>query len=1801
MKPEQPRANPKPYRNIRPQQPHQHQQVFIDLYDDGNVQVVSEVVRSRIGTEQTIIRNVYHAPLHPAAYDGTYDVAADESVSDGSFSTQSIESEVTETELSDTEEEAREQLIEEMYLESVDERSVYSVPIIELPEEQSSSVESGSRRRQSVSIVGNVRGHAVGAIIDPNSTVLMQMSRNGSSSGQQRVTDCIRNVNRLLQDKDSTVIFKYPDVYESQSSRRTQPDHRATTRQMMELTEDILRKVEGSSRESILVRLQNTLAEILNQPEDTIVVHTHSRDHLTNLETESEAFMGYFSKGTDTALFVQPTQNEEQPFGNRSGSDDDDDERMPMDRLRSFLQDSMRNQEQIMEQTLSTEPEITVSKFGPNIVGVLSYPNASAGVVTTTAENFSTSGDRQETTRLMKEYFKNLVKQPSEKLLVQIHSDEFRSVRVEQIKQELDQSIRSGNLDDNPSGISVRESEDKLIGVMSYSGGSIVIQTSSKNWIKKPTKDGTEELVMEIRLMIEKFILNNELSEADLKDIASIIAQVFHSEKLELPREYQEKPILEKVRTIVHQLMNRTSDENALALVNQIQDVLQSIAQYEVTTKKKYSTSELLRTYFDELICEEDTEFTEEAILIALREALLTVLVYYEASLSHVLADLLELLKTVPFESEDIHVSSCPGTTLLTDRQPPPIRHSTELDIQTREVIQQIHNLLDEDSKQEADVLPYVTLFQSLFLTLIKIIASWSVKIKSFINKESEVPVRSESSVVGQKPSVSFHLVQESNDETPSDITQQLQSERQRLNDTIDELRKFLENTLGVPESWHRERKGSMVKTSEETIAAKTRMMTLFSKLLEESSHLKTMENSGNVVHLRLESASGNLERRESDQFVMLSGSIRDQPNNLGLFFEARLVDLRKTSEMESQLECVKEVRPLSDTVDQQSSGSIRKVRSSLKGSKLDPLQSDSAKDVSTQVLDSMLSENVVPIEDDVEILERKQLLTPQDSSQPLDSNSLVRPKISNVGRSSRIPDPVEDTSQVVSSLQMTKADSSKDEFTSEAVNSRNTNVGGDGEDERQQIPVDDTLRETMSRYFEQIVHYIQQSVEPMRETMADIINKLATMELDKIREIRSSLMQTGSSLLRNYLIETPEASADVLEDELSIIEFEDKNIQCDSIDSARSYDVYDSALEQEAQFISIECELNTIKERLQVLDEIYRLLAGSMTVSSITSQDQQLPESRSEVLRPTVPSAPPLDEIEEVTIKRLPMKMSDPDEKEQLSSESITNREEFISAIQCPAEQRMTKLFSELYRKAHSEKSSTTKTADSTFVDSGKVLFASISTQTEDLFGIDPQEHLYSKSVPERSSSTLHPALPSILEEEELPQQSEEESVFKEVPIVPAHEVPVEVIPTQSLIVTDHSQPVDQMPQNLRQRISNVLQRYSISQSIETPERSPSTEPSPDLSISRKSLDRHDQEQPVISVNRFSISRVIEPLERLINDNQTDDRKISVPSEETWKQTNLTTPRASMSTTEASEARKPSILSKTTPEEPVFEKTSAVDSPKSSTILQDSARTDIQKRTSKSSMEASRDELPPDFRTSRKSFDQRDRTSSSSSSSAAQVRKRTLSFAGDPTEPHSKSRLSSFMLTESRDDYVPATTKRRSTTDPNFIDRRTEPSRIPSVRRESSFSIGSTQLSKKRLSRTKQAERKRLVEIPVRDDAVRRSLCDLALSYRLGRAHEDGKKSVCPVEVYSCHQVGPNQLMMHWEVLPRVLNLISGYEIYVDGELRIVCYSRTRRTALLANVKVNKEHRIVIYPTPDPSAGDFAQSWTPGVFIYHI
>ncbi|XP_062714522.1 uncharacterized protein LOC115269459 [Aedes albopictus] len=1568
--------------------------IVIEVSEDGHVQVIQSL-RSVTSSEQTpqVTRNFIPAPpLHPSVFDGTYRQEDDEDTnSEWTVSSESVPSEESDS---------------EMALEEVVSTAVSSVPVIE----PGASGEGIEVRKKSISVVGNVRGQAVGTMIDPDSTVLMQLSR-GSLGGYNEILEYMGEVNEMLNDQTSTVILKYPGLEDSQRSRAAQMGHVETAKNMMELTEDVLRRVQGSSRESILIKLQNTLGEMLYQPEDTIAIHTFSREDTGC--PKSEALVAYFKKDNDAALFVQVPESSNGASKSLSGCEDE--ERVGVERLKSLLQESLHSQERILRQTLETEPEITISRSGNNVIGVLSFPNSSSAVVKTNVDNFSVEQDRSEMVRSMKDLLQNLVQQSSGKLLVQMHADSDRETIVDQIKSELDQSIRSGTAESGESAISVKESDDKVIGVLNYSGGSIVIQTSSKNWIHAQSCSDPKDLLASIRLLIELFIMSSELTDVDLQSLASIIVQAFHCPRVELSDEYRQKYVLEKIKFVVHRLMNPEANEDPLLIINQLRSALEDIADPELATchsKEPYSTDVLIN-YLDELICEENSQYTNDQILRTLRGALLDILIHYDTSLSGALEELLGVLKNVSAENIELHapssVTSSPGVTAITND--PLLLERFSSDHPSREMVQRIHNLLGDEEPSEGREVSYLTTFHTLFLTLLRIIGGWSFRVKSFLGKEPESAIsaepESESTLepepgtsVQRKPSVSFHLLKqpdEADERTPSDISQQLEDERQKLNSAIDDLRQFLEESLNVPESWDQQRKGSLMQFSSGRAAVKQRMLHLFSKLLDEAGKLKVTDKSRDSIHLRLDSASGELERKEGAQYVVLSGNVRDRQHNLGLFFEARMMDLEGASKVESEVECVTEVRRLSD--------------------------------------------------------ESEQLVT-----------------------SEMVP-------EVVNSC-MADFGSKREEEVERA---------GDQEEFR--------LQETLSRYFELIQSYIQETMDPMRETLGVILEKIAVAGTEKIREIRSSFIQTSGNMEENYVVELQDSQEATAEEQAEEVLQQAKSVQCVASVANRSVQQLESVSDHPSRLDNIESALRELKQQMAELCDLLRnpvpqpVPMGPQYLDPIPSPPtsplpsvQSSSSDSSTSFVSVAPTAPPLEEIDgRLSVLVEIVSLEEKRRLSQASSGKSDVQDQFTSAVECP-----------------------------TGVESRRVSEETTDAQDRFASAVECPERVYEERT--TRSSELVPAPDFCVG------VSEEKQSRENVPEQPrSSEVPVEELP----------------------RRSTASQTVEFRGTQTDPEILPET-----VETAVQAVESEETDVPVVQVHE-----------------ETSEQRESIFSQIQKRLSSLVTTTDAEPIAEDSQKRRSTRVSIV---EPVTAESSEDDQTMESLELDDARRSSTVVSTSDTP-----ESTIPSVELDRPSIE-------SNGSDVEQV--------VQPQDPERRSTSASIV--------DPVISLSDSGEQP-------EQGSKQSLKRRSTFvtSKDSKQLSEEQFRRStekhRQNETLQVNEIPVRDNR-NPMLCDVVLSYQCRHADELGRRYTSPVEIISCHPVGPNQLMVHWQVAPQFVDQISGFEIYVDGEANMFYYSNRRRTSLLEDIDTERQHRIVIYCNPKSWIGKAAQ-WAPAVFFYHL
>ncbi|XP_055632586.1 uncharacterized protein LOC129773058 [Toxorhynchites rutilus septentrionalis] len=840
-------------------------QLIIELSEDGSVEVISENLRILQDSEQGVgtERNITYYPLPATIYDGTYRhdrLGSPES--EGTFTAEGAASKA----------------------------SGEWEPVV-----TEDGLEGGNDR--SISIAGRVEGHAVGAIVEGSTTILLQLSTSEASARYQRVADWLREVNEMLGNDESGESVCHDDEGSPCSAEQEIMNRRKATRRMREVTMDILERVQGTPRESTLMKLQTTLEEILDYLGDKIVVHSHSRlNPVTASAARTEGIVGYYGDGDETAILVQPVRSTD-PVGQGFASRSDGD-RISVDLLEGFLRESMVSQENIIEQTLSTEPHVTAFASGERIVGVLSFPNTSSGAVITSSKSL-----QEMDSKTLTEQFRKLVHESYQKLLVQAHSKAECSGFIEQIKQELDQSL-----------------------VNNGAGCSTIIQTVSKNWIKTKSNASPADLVHDLRMLIEQFILNNVLDERDMKCIAATIGQVFHSEQKTLSYEFKSSTVLDKIRTITQQLMNPSEDENHLLIINQIRETLEDIVRCQMTGKRPtdYRPWDVLRTFFEGIIFNSNAEPDSDSVIYALRDGLLDIFVKHETSQRA----LFEILKKFPTGEGTSRppltpLRSCPGVTLLTDHNTHQNASSEVLETPSSvEIVQKVHDLSSPDEPTGHGAGSILALMQALLLTFLRIIGSWSRELISLLDPKPSAdlqPERSHSRSLNEKPSVSFNLLPgPADDETPSDSPQP-EADSQGPNDAIDELRQLLlKSSLNGGTTPKRDAVPhcSLASSgpSKDLPSSRERMSAMLSKVLKESGAFKVTKRSPNTFHFELESISGDcVWSEDGGECAAFHGSVYDHEEGRALVFKTRTIVAESVSKVESQIECVQEVRKLSD------------------------------------------------------------------------------------------------------------------------------------------------------------------------------------------------------------------------------------------------------------------------------------------------------------------------------------------------------------------------------------------------------------------------------------------------------------------------------------------------------------------------------------------------------------------------------------------------------------------------------------------------------------------------------------------------------------------------------------------------------------------------------------------------------------------------------------------------------------------------------------------------------------------------
>ncbi|XP_055609170.1 uncharacterized protein LOC129756337 [Uranotaenia lowii] len=1748
--------------------------LVIDVYDDGRLQVAQV-------DEQT---DLEMGPCPPTMYDGTFRGTFeedDDSSTDLTFSDESTLGEdysgFVEDEIATVDNQGKEP------------RSGQLGPISD-----------------SISIIGNVRGSAVGAIIDQSHTILMQLVEKSSSCSHRGVIDYIKTVNDLIDNEDSIIVVQYPSAQDSHCSKTCPDEQLSTARSMLANTEEVLEKVEGSNRKSILVRLQKTLDEMLNQPEETIVVRSIAGENQQGQTIDEDTFMGFYISQEESALYIRKSESKKTQSDEESESEEG-----KCQGLQDFLEKTISDQERILEDAFSTAPDVIIGSVLDEIFALLLYPDESLGIVRTTSTLFPASGEREELMLSMVDRFQQIIQSSTEKLIVQTHSDAARSSKIYQLKQEFDQLAQPAEVSSHGSSITIQELNDKVIGVYSYPGGSLVIQTSSKNWIKTGNARNAEDVMISIRMVVERFLKNNDLTEQDLKSIATLIGQVFHCEKVQLEEHFLLQPVLEKIRVVSCRVLNPEENENALQIVNQIREVLENIAQYESLTGASGDEIDwdCLRYYFDELICDRDTNFDHDLVVLGLRKALLIVLVRHEMSLSYALSQLMDLLKSVPAEAVTSHLSrtiiSCPGMISIAND----LSHNTSSqldDARSMEVIQRVHDLLSAESElHQGYWMQWFSTFQALLLSILAVISSWGGKVKQFIQQPFPSAIESAPvEIPTQKPSVSFHLVNDSEEETPPDLSLELERERQNINETIDELEQFLITSLHIPDSWqHTYTDQLRAQDHRSSQNAKNRMVDIFTQLLEESAKRKPSGVAADSVHLQIQSASGNMDRVQEGNCVLLKGSVRDPHENLALFFEARLVDLAGQATDESHDESVMEVRRLSNYTEEAEEAEEPKVEETTaeepEPEVIFPVSSSACDESGNEFTFEMTETSV------------------QTSFEEM-----------RVGIFS---------SMTAENIQ---------EYLYEFLASIQQSVRGSI------APLEDNLNELLGKMAEAGSEKIQEIKTSIAQTTSSVISTYIVDYPDG---------QTDDNGLPSPSTELDHTNAS----NLSL-----KSLEGATIESRATYtQPYPSHSDRKLE--CMERDLHEIKEKLELLA---RIIAEQSSEKVAATVPVPVPE-KIEVAPPPLetqnlpervtfePTAPLLEDLSSDRASEIPSTVAAHETSHEARGGRVSSFGVFEDSHECVCDEEGL-----VVCQHHEKVIAPCPPSSQIAVDSQR------DTIHEDLDAVELEnmleeyrrstigqnvdllalEHIGSgeEQLSERAVSPVEVAEPeehlSVIEtdislEIQLTETSQETNLNIQVTDVskkrkaevgPSREPALiekvlSTIDTDSLLKVAAAAPLVEESwselsfEDAVECLETELFVDHVERSSEKVELVLPSEPEPSIAL---------LPVPIVEVEAPEVQEVLEetkglPIEpeELVEE---ETQLVEEPAEEKGEELITELPPVAEGVVEEEVVVEEAVEEKVIEEKVVEEEAVEEEVVEEEVVEEEVVEGEVvEEPPTEESVIKQPDEGPAEEKSaiqiaSMKIMGQDDADTvvevtvdiTSKDSSAEQVVQEVVLDESEshPTEPKYRSISFNEEVAVTQDiDTIASEESKVSITSVQLADQKHRGSSNSTLDGQTLEPASPKRPSalKKSSQQFVEHQQMQLDEIPVRDGEPSRrppgtaaheaERCELLWNYRDVMSRNEQEKSIVPANIYSCHQVADNQLMIHWNVEKEYLSDICGYEVYVDGEVRSICYSAKRRTALLENIDCNREHHIALYCNPQRSIAEFIR-WSPWVCIYH-
>uniref|UniRef100_A0A182R5S8 Uncharacterized protein n=1 Tax=Anopheles funestus TaxID=62324 RepID=A0A182R5S8_ANOFN len=772
-------------------------------------------------------RIINDLPITPTMFDGTFPayeefpstLVPETSVSELSFSSESPDSDST------------------VQYQTTD-------PIIELP---STPLKDGNSSRVCVECVESetITPSTIGAALG-SGTVLMQRSL------ENRLAKQLEEMHTLMDNDEELVVLK-------QHSFRSMASHPAFNKDMMrgfmEHSETMFNLVHDTQGNSVqfVIGIEEAEPSDTEAPGCSHRKVRHSVEPTITDDNQESEFVGCFSKDNDMVLYKRTMQE-----GLKSGRDD----RKSIDTLIAH------HAECLVEADNVTKPLVHVRPGNDNnLLALLTFSDQSSAILKTSSAMVEGIRSEDELNEALLTTYRQLLAKPDEMISMQTQAAPV-SASPSQHGSEAPQHkhhLRSGVLSNLTNATS-------SFGLSNTSPVGMVVQGSSKNWIKCPKTQHAAEIVLNLRLLIEEYILRNiSVTGTVVKFVSHVLSDVLRCTRQNIGDEFRDLGLVDKIKHVLDELLMPHELEDPLSIVNRLRHTIEEIQMYPIQTQTVRNGEDAwncVLAMLEKLSCELDHEVKHpDQFIEALQFGIRSVI-------------------------DTSNVSIEPPATKVVSMDPSPP--------QVDSTFSSTSNILGID-RYEAPSVSFCK--PSTCLTgLVMYVWSAFVWIMNQMNSFWEF-LNSPPPPLLTEPSISFHpLISEDGKHT-----QLHQVERDQINQATNVLRIALEKS------------SPRASGSDDTNrSVNDRSIEMFAHLLHHAGNIELKHSdSQHNIHLQLHtSISGVLEKREADEYLTMAGSVRDHEANVAVFFEARIIDMESLAQVESVMECITRIERLSDDME---------------------------------------------------------------------------------------------------------------------------------------------------------------------------------------------------------------------------------------------------------------------------------------------------------------------------------------------------------------------------------------------------------------------------------------------------------------------------------------------------------------------------------------------------------------------------------------------------------------------------------------------------------------------------------------------------------------------------------------------------------------------------------------------------------------------------------------------------------------------------------------------------------------------